>query len=851
MDSFESAVYRVSKLFIAFALWIRSVIFMFYICLLVCIDVNSSVALGAAPLPPLATWRECDLSSTTKLESKACIYDQLLYHQSNRLLGYDVCQSEFNEGVYIFEDTFENWQNSSYVSTTMKSAKWDIVYNGFTSSFCGSGENFGGEKALTFRGEYERFAITSDVDVRSGGKLEFELFLPPIGYDATNTFCRTGYQGKVYVYYSTNLGENWTQMMVYDPRYWRNTKFFLQQLEIPQKAVSRQTRFKFEQLFFESALDNWALDNVRVLRYLPSDWQTNQPFRSNVKYAQSVIQRAQCCLDTDWCEQRYTAEETNLYCPSFSWYTGDKYLIRLSEIFLCFTCLLNILKFLYISGQDWFLKSRFPFQDEVLEVMELSTCQRWIKKMPLRYRPRKIIPDEYTLNIHTSARMEQELRNQVSDEAGQGDLLVRQEVIERERKTAQKKIRQAQKKLDERKKKKNFKTSVMEDVLQEEQKADEQIDNLKAYVPVVDGGFMINGDTGGPFAVADQLTSDLDRFQRQNHAMLRVPFEVEDSSRWRQIFAVCSLTVFMIVFLFEISYIKAYVIHEPVSPYGVLKGDISLYSYGIVIFAAFCDVKEIFYVLKYVIPCREKWLPQVTLDLSDEVRAMVVANYIVPLSEIKEYGAFSENYVLSCVCGYILGVFPWCLFSILLREAVLQYSSMRIVAPMLGCIMVMRAILGPSFALKISMCLSYLFDFNFKTREMMGVAFQSNKTRNSALNMAGGLATLTLLIASAVAFQWLGIFFAVAIVCGGIYGAFTGCIHELPLRPWMYITTLRGGIWMRLRKRQRCPCLYWGKYCTEMHNYEEIMMLFVTDEVKFMTLINGGIASSYGAHANY
>lgn len=60
------------------------------------------------------------------------------------------------------------------------------------------------------------------------------------------------------------------------------------------------------------------------------------------------------------------------------------------------------------------------------------------------------------------------------------------------------------------------------------------------------------------------------------------------------------------------------------------------------------------------------------------------------------------------------------------------------------------------------------------------------------------------------------------------------------------MTTLRAGVWMRLRKRQRCPFIYWGKYCTEMHNYEEVMLLFVTDETKFMSLINGGVAALHG-----
>lgn len=804
---------------------------------------QDGVESGAAPIPALSTWQECTLDTEVKLQGKACIYDQLLYYQSERTLGYDVCQEKFNQGVYVFEDTFENWASTNSSSTTMKSARWNQVVNAFTTDACGVGEFFGERRALVFRGELNRRAETKDVDVRSGGKLEFEMFMPPLGYDVSNPLCRTGFQGKVYVDYSTDHGETWANLAMYDPAFWRQKTFFLSSLELPAAAINESTRFRFEQRAFESARDNWALDNVRVLRYLPADWNTIKPYRDNVKTSQSLIQKAQCCLDTDWCEQRFTAEETK-QCDDFFWYKGENYLIRLSEIFLCFTCLINVIKFLYISVQDWYMKTRFPFQDEILELMSFATVESMLKKVPLRYRPRKIIPDEYTANIHRSARMEEELRRQVADEEGTGDLLVRQEVIEKERKAAQKKIKKAQKRLDERKKGKNFKASTVEETLEEEVKEDRKIDDLQVHAPVVETGFGAFADGNTQFANADALTSDLDRFQRQNHAMLRVPFKVEESKQWRTLFGSLSITVFSIIFLFELSYIKAYSIHEPVKPYGIIEGDITLTSYGMVFFAAFCDIKEIFFVLKYVIPYRDVWLPQVTLDLSDDVRSLIVANYIVPIAEIKEYGAFSDNYILYCVAAYSLGVFPWCLFSILLREAVLGYSSMRVVTPLLGCIMVIRAVLGPGFMIKSFLAVAYLFDCNFKTREAMGVAFQTINTQNSALNTSLALCVLTLLICSAVAFDWLGIMFAVALFGGALYGAFTGCMHALPLRPWMYITTLRGGVWMRLRKRQRCPCLYWGRYCTEMHNYEEIFVLYVTDEVKFMSLINGGIGNT-------
>jgi len=178
--------------------------------IIVCIDVDETVAAGVNPLSALSTWKECTLDSTVKLESKSCIYDQLLYYQSDRTMGYDVCQSAFNQGVYVFEDTFENWSNTSHTSTSMRSARWNDVINGFTSDACGVGNEFGERRALVFRGEQVREAVTQDVDVSSGGKLEYEMFMPSIEFGLKSELCRTAVQGSVYVEYSIDQGGNWT-----------------------------------------------------------------------------------------------------------------------------------------------------------------------------------------------------------------------------------------------------------------------------------------------------------------------------------------------------------------------------------------------------------------------------------------------------------------------------------------------------------------------------------------------------------------------------------------------------------------------------------------------------------------
>ena len=125
------------------------------------------------------------------------------------------------------------------------------------------------------------------------------------------------------------------------------------------------------------------------------------------------------------------------------------------------------------------------------------------------------------------------------------------------------------------------------------------------------------------------------------------------------------------------------------------------------------------------------------------------------------------------------------MFSLLLRQTVLDYASMRIVTPMLGSMIVLRAILGSGFLLKISVSLFYFYDFNFRTRELIGISLQTTNSKNTAINTALGLFLLVIFFVPIFAFDWFGVTIGVALFGGAIYGLFTGCIHNLPIRPWM------------------------------------------------------------------
>ena len=158
----------------------------------VCIDVNRSVALGHDSLPPLTTFTPCTLNSSYKLQSQACIFDSQLYHSTHSAFGYDICSSSFQQGTYIFEDTFEYWTNPlDYTSNLMSSAAWADIVNGHASDACGlSGDPNGGKYALVFSGSQQRYAVTQDFDVHTGGWLEMDLFLAPIGYEASHPYCQ-------------------------------------------------------------------------------------------------------------------------------------------------------------------------------------------------------------------------------------------------------------------------------------------------------------------------------------------------------------------------------------------------------------------------------------------------------------------------------------------------------------------------------------------------------------------------------------------------------------------------------------------------------------------------------------
>lgn len=413
-----------------------------------CIEVSHNVSLGTSALDSSFLWRECDLRSAYKLRAPACIFDSALYSSTNQILGYDVCKSSFHNDIIVFEDTFEDWANGTLASNTMVSGRWAEVYNGETGSYCGHGTE-GGADALVFFGEVSRYAETLDVDLTLGGSIEADLFLAPLYFEQSHPQCRTAFTGVVSLQSSIDEGATWTTLKEFDPVKYRQKNFFRISADIPASSTVVLMRFRFIQLHFDSGGDNWALDNVRVLRHLPSTWLTNAAAQESRATSQREIQFASCCFDTDNCANRLTASEA-VGCSTVPGFTTQRVHIREAEVWILLALALSVIKFIYVSIQDFLIQGKLPFQDEVEEILLLNFIR---EKIPARYRLKKESND-FVSDVHRAARLNAAHRHRLRDEDGKGTVMVKtkeeQEKINAERlaikvKALQKKIRKMKK----------------------------------------------------------------------------------------------------------------------------------------------------------------------------------------------------------------------------------------------------------------------------------------------------------------------------------------------------------------------------------------------------------------------
>jgi hypothetical protein len=181
-------------------------------------------------------------------------------------------------------------------------------------------------------------------------------------------------------------------------------------LTIPQNGKTKATRFRFIQKTFEADKDQWALDNVKVFHLFQSNWNQSPDYLSQRKQTPKLIQFAQCCFDTEWCETRLSEDDLT-QCEDITWYQQTNYALRGIELYLCLAIALTIFKFIYLSFMNYLMKGRYPFHDEL---EELSQFDKIMKLFPPHWRLQRTFHDYYQ-DIHTSARVDQRKKNILQD----------------------------------------------------------------------------------------------------------------------------------------------------------------------------------------------------------------------------------------------------------------------------------------------------------------------------------------------------------------------------------------------------------------------------------------------------
>ena len=798
-----------------------------------CIQQDPGIANGSMTLGPLSQWTNCDLNSLGKIETNACVWDTALYESTKGLQGYDVCASQFIPGLYIFEDTFDAWKNSSVRSNKMKSGHWGKLQNARSNNWCGA---VSGDRSLSLAGPSKRYIETKDMDLSTGGWLEAFVFMAPLGYDITNELCPTNYGGSVYIEYSNTRGKgNWTLLEILDPVERRQKNFFKVKYPMPAGTKYNVTRFRFTQPFFRDDGDAVAFDDVKVFKYFPPNWQQSPTWKQHLATAIDELQQLSCCFDTEWCQTRLTTGQMKQCSSRSPYYVASKYVIRMAEMFVAIAALVALIKGAYQSVQDLLMRRRFPFQDEV---EDLGKVDRIVKMLPPRLRPRKRLED-YMANVHLSARLEADMQKEFADEEGTGEREKtrdelkgeRAKVKARERKIKESKLKKMRKEREEKKIPEPSREELK--LAAELQKPDEDDEEEEK-----------NPQQEAPTFKASKVANDKDKLKRKDMSKLRTPFDTKVDLRWRQYCTWPALLLLGGIVLAKISTTNYFEIYQDTNPFGLYKSQIVLSSLFINFMSLVVDAKEVYSALKYVFAVRKDWVPMITVDTSEEIKSLFIGPHVIPLEDITEFNAFTPFYVKMLSAAVFAAMVPWSMILLILRDQYLPHDGMRYVTPAIGTIIILRGLLGPCFLAKTFFTFKYLSTTSFATREEIGRALQSTKTRDGAAAAAIAIGVLVTFFSAAVSVNYVPYVAPLSFVCGAAFGASNGCYHSLPIRPWMYLTCIDEGMWLRVKRKTKCPCKKVCIYCTDLHVTEEMFIIFPTDFVPFFNLIKSTTAAT-------
>ena len=123
--------------------------------------------------------------------------------------------------------------------------------------------------ALWMGGNGQRQVTLAGLDLASGGTLRFEFRAGNSATDGAGVWDNSEANEGVVLEYSVNSG-TWEMLSLLDNVFPANSRWTSYEIPLPLSARSANTRFRWRQLMHSgSALDTWALDNIRVDGVLP------------------------------------------------------------------------------------------------------------------------------------------------------------------------------------------------------------------------------------------------------------------------------------------------------------------------------------------------------------------------------------------------------------------------------------------------------------------------------------------------------------------------------------------------------------------------------------------------------
>ena len=267
------------------------------------------------------------------------------------------------------------------------------------------------------------------------------------------------------------------------------------------------------------------------------------------------------------------------------------------EFYILLVLSINLIKFIYVSVMNWYLKKTVPFMEEYNAITKLDHL---FKFLPARYRPKKDISNLIN-DMHTSARLVGALRNEIGDKEEDIDVDGLQlKVVEAAEAKKRKKLKY------KRKKKLGYSDEEAKiDSSDEEEEFNKKMEASEKEVVI---------------------TQDIDKLKRKNVAMLRIPFDIKVNSNFMRVFVYSSVFVFFVVFLAMASLVNTYNVSQEVISFGSMTSVFTITSNGVAFFAFICDLKELYYTLKNVVPARQVYIPYLTLVFLFSIQTSTVVS---------------------------------------------------------------------------------------------------------------------------------------------------------------------------------------------------------------------------------